>query len=87
MTTIQHKLVQAVRGRGPRSRLGLMNEHESATPNFGFGDTYMQMPPDVNFKVLASARVVCNIVYVQVQSRIYKELCCENKFLSKLILF
>jgi hypothetical protein len=32
----------------------------------------------VSFKILASARIVCNIVYVQVQGRIYRELCYEN---------
>jgi hypothetical protein len=41
----------------------------------------------VSFKLLASARVICNIVYVQAQGRIHRELHRENRFLSKLILF
>jgi hypothetical protein len=41
----------------------------------------------VSFKLLASARVVCNIVYVQVRGQIHKKLRRENKFLSKLIIF
>jgi hypothetical protein len=41
----------------------------------------------VSFKLLASARVVCNIVYVQVKGQIHKKLRRENKFLSKLIIF
>jgi hypothetical protein len=32
----------------------------------------------VSFKVLASKRIVCNIVCMQVRGQIYKELCCEN---------
>jgi hypothetical protein len=32
----------------------------------------------VSFKVLACARIVCNIVCVQVQGRIHRELCCKN---------
>ena len=40
----------------------------------------------VSFKLLASARVICNIVCVQVRGRIHRELHHENQFLSKLIL-
>jgi hypothetical protein len=40
----------------------------------------------VSFKLLASARVICNIVYVQVQGQIHRELRHENQFLSKSIL-
>jgi hypothetical protein len=32
----------------------------------------------VQILILASARIVCNIVYVQVRDRIHRELCCEN---------
>jgi hypothetical protein len=36
------------------------------------------MVPNVQILILASARIVCNIVYVQVQDRIHRELCCKN---------
>jgi hypothetical protein len=42
---------------------------------------------DVKILILASAWIVCNIVYVQVRCRIHRELCCKNRFLFKLILF
>jgi len=32
----------------------------------------------VQILILVSARIVCNIVYVQVRDRIHRELCCEN---------
>jgi hypothetical protein len=40
----------------------------------------------VSFKLLASAQVICNIVCVQVQGQIHRELRHENQFLSKSIL-
>jgi hypothetical protein len=33
---------------------------------------------DVQILILASARIVCNIVYVQVRDCIHRELCCKN---------
>jgi hypothetical protein len=33
---------------------------------------------DVQILILASARIVCNIVYAQVRDRIHRELCCKN---------
>jgi hypothetical protein len=33
---------------------------------------------DVQILILASAQIVCNIVYVQVQGRIHRELRCKN---------
>jgi hypothetical protein len=32
----------------------------------------------VSFKLLTSARIVYNIVYVKVRGRIHRELCCKN---------
>jgi hypothetical protein len=32
----------------------------------------------VQILILASARIVCNIVYVQVRDRIHRELRCKN---------
>jgi hypothetical protein len=32
----------------------------------------------VSFKLLASTRIVCNIVYMQVRGQIHRKLCCEN---------
>jgi hypothetical protein len=43
------------------------------------GETYYgQLTDDVQILILASARIVCNIVYVQVRDRIHRELCCKN---------
>jgi hypothetical protein len=39
---------------------------------------YFKRLTDVQILILASARIVCNIVYVQVRDRIHRELCCEN---------
>jgi hypothetical protein len=36
------------------------------------------MPTVVQILILASARIVCNIVYVQVRDRIHRELRCKN---------
>ena len=47
--------------------------------------TSLSVASVVNFKLLVSAQVLCNIVCVQVGGRIHRELYCENKFLSKLI--
>jgi hypothetical protein len=33
---------------------------------------------DVQILILASAQIVCNIVYVQVRDRIHRELRCKN---------
>jgi len=38
----------------------------------------METTNDVQILILASARIVCNIVYVQVRGRIHRELRCEN---------
>jgi hypothetical protein len=35
-------------------------------------------PNVVQILILASARIVCNIVYVQVRDRIHRELRCKN---------
>jgi hypothetical protein len=37
-------------------------------------------PVVVIFKILSSARIVCNIVCVQVRGRIHRELHIENNF-------
>jgi hypothetical protein len=40
--------------------------------------TFIRRDRVVQILILASARIVCNIVYVQVRDRIHRELCCEN---------
>jgi hypothetical protein len=35
-------------------------------------------PAVVSFKLLASTRIVCNIVYVQVRCQIHRKLRCKN---------
>jgi hypothetical protein len=63
----------------------------AATMPVGFSDmasSSQTIPPselevnysqiDVQILILASSRIVCNIVYVQVRDRIHRELRCKN---------